>query len=115
MIRQTGGAASGATSTRSSPSSSASLRAASGVMIPSCAPEEPMTRTSRALIRSLTRVFRMDSLSMDTPEVGPDRTVHRCQADGEGAGVMLDQRSEEALQRAQHRAMDHHDRDFLRF
>src|SRR3989338_6520411 len=55
MIRQTGGSFCGATSTRSSPRSRASLTASIGVMIPSCAPSSPITRTCALRIRSLIR------------------------------------------------------------
>ena len=55
MMRQTGGLEPGATSTRSSPSSSACLIAASGLITPSCSPPLPITRTSGSRILSLTR------------------------------------------------------------
>jgi hypothetical protein len=56
MIRQTGGLAVGAISTRSSPFCRAMVSACCGGMIPSCWPASSMTRTSRTLIRSLTRM-----------------------------------------------------------
>src|SRR5437773_5824861 len=56
-MRQTGGLASGETSTRSRPCTCASRSAWSGVMIPSWPPSGPMTRISRARILSLTLSF----------------------------------------------------------
>src|SRR6266568_9544268 len=54
-MRQTGGTAVGATSTRSSPFSWARLSAWDVGMTPSCCPSSSMTRTSRILIISLIR------------------------------------------------------------
>ena len=59
MILHTGGLASGETSTKSNPSSSALFKASLMLMIPSCLPEEDITRTSLAVIRSL--VLRPES------------------------------------------------------
>src|SRR4029450_2568611 len=56
MMRQTGGVAVAAISTRSSPFCRAIASACCGAMMPSCAPVSSMTRTSRTLIRSFTRV-----------------------------------------------------------
>src|SRR5689334_17603525 len=56
MMRQTGGTAVAAISTRSSPFCRAMVSACCGAMIPSCAPVSSMTRTSRTLMRSFTRV-----------------------------------------------------------
>src|SRR5215471_11114869 len=56
MMRQTGGTAVAAISTRSSPFCRAMASACGGGMIPSCVPSSSMTRTSRTLMRSLTRV-----------------------------------------------------------
>src|SRR3954471_10959071 len=56
MMRQTGGTAVAAISTRSSPFPRAMAIACGGGMIPSCVPSSSMTRTSRTLMRSLTRV-----------------------------------------------------------
>ena len=53
---QTGGLAVAAISTRSRPFCRAIASACGGGMIPSCEPSSSMTRTSRALMRSLTRV-----------------------------------------------------------
>src|SRR5438270_6669753 len=54
-MRQTGGTALGATSTRSRPFSCASASASCVAMTPSCCPSSSMTRTSRIRIISLTR------------------------------------------------------------
>src|SRR5436190_24347022 len=56
MMRQTGGTAVAAISTRSSPLVRAMASACGGGMMPSCVPSSSMTRTSRTLMRSLTRV-----------------------------------------------------------
>src|SRR5438045_993725 len=56
MMRHTGGTAVAAISTRSSPFVRAIASACGGGMIPSCDPSSSMTRTSRTLMRSLTRV-----------------------------------------------------------
>ena len=53
MILQTGGLASGDTSTKSKPSSSAWFKASLILIIPSCFPVLEMTRTSLAVIFSL--------------------------------------------------------------
>ena len=58
MIRQTGGVAVAAISTRSSPFSSAIIRAWEGGMMPSWEPSSSMTRTSFARMRSLMRTVR---------------------------------------------------------
>src|SRR5687768_9876347 len=55
MIRQTGGVAVAAISTRSSPLPRAMVSACCGGMIPSCSPVSSITRISRTLMRSLTR------------------------------------------------------------
>ena len=55
MIRQTGGLAIGATSTRSRSSSRARRSASGTALIPSWSPSGPMRRTSRARMRSLIR------------------------------------------------------------
>lgn len=54
MIRATGGSAFGATSTRSRPRSSATLRASSVLKMPSWAPSSSTKRTRAARMRSLT-------------------------------------------------------------
>src|SRR5260221_819099 len=56
MMRQTGGTAVAAISTRSRPFVRAMASACGGGMMPSCEPSSSMTRTSRTLMRSLTRV-----------------------------------------------------------
>ena len=56
MILQTGGSAVGEISTRSRPFSRAIRTASYGCMTPSWPPSSSITRTSRARIRSLTRV-----------------------------------------------------------
>src|SRR5688572_22029211 len=56
MIRQTGGLAMGATSTRSRSASLAMTSASGRLLIPNCAPSASIRRTSRALIRSLLLV-----------------------------------------------------------
>src|SRR5687768_13661996 len=56
MMRQTGGVAVAAISTRSSPLPRAMVSACCGGMMPSCCPVSSMTRTSRTLMRSFTRV-----------------------------------------------------------
>src|SRR6188472_752531 len=56
MMRHTGGTAVAAISTRSRPFVRAIAMACGGGMIPSCVPSSSMTRTSRTLMRSLTRV-----------------------------------------------------------
>ena len=53
--RQTGGTASAAISTRSTPCWRARVSASLRVMTPSCLPSAPITRTSRARILPLTR------------------------------------------------------------
>lgn len=55
MIRQTGGLARSATSTRSSSRARARFSASGSGLMPSCSPSEEMTRTSRARIFSLIR------------------------------------------------------------
>ena len=55
MMRTTGGLALSATSTRSRSRSRARFKASGKGRIPSCSPSRSMTRTSRALIRSLIR------------------------------------------------------------
>src|SRR5580658_8082685 len=56
MILQTGGWAVGAISTKSNACSRAFFSASYGGMIPSCSPSSPITRISRARMRSLMRV-----------------------------------------------------------
>lgn len=56
MILQTGGRASGATSTRSRSASRATRNASSTRTIPTCSPPGPMSRTSGTRMRSLMRV-----------------------------------------------------------
>src|SRR3954467_8601555 len=56
MILQTGGLASGATSTRSRSASAATRRASSMRTMPTCSPPGPISRTSGTRMRSLTRV-----------------------------------------------------------
>src|SRR4029453_5246684 len=56
MIRHTGGFAVAAISTRSRPFCRAMASACGGGMMPSCCPVSSMTRTSRTLMRSFTRV-----------------------------------------------------------
>src|SRR5579883_2117804 len=58
MIRHTGGLAVGATSTRSSPASWARASASRMGTIPSCSPFRPISRTSRARMRSFILVSR---------------------------------------------------------
>lgn len=58
MMRQTGGCEVGATSTRSSSDSSAFASASRTAITPSCSPSAPITRISRARIRSFTRGSR---------------------------------------------------------
>src|SRR5574337_1833695 len=73
MIRQTGGLASGATSTRSSDSFWAVSRASWIGRIPSCAPSGLITLTSLIRIRSFTRTL----LLMDAPpSLGRYRNLH---------------------------------------
>jgi hypothetical protein len=55
MIRQTGGFASAATSTKSRSSCRAMFSASGSDLIPSCLPSGSIRRTSRARIRSLIR------------------------------------------------------------
>src|SRR5215471_4599731 len=55
-MRQTGGVAVGAISTRSTPLARAMFKASPSERIPSCLPSTPMTRTSRARIFPLTLV-----------------------------------------------------------
>ena len=57
MIFTTGGSAFGDISTRSNPASLESLKASFELIIPSCSPLWPITRTSRARISSLIRIF----------------------------------------------------------
>src|SRR5215831_18613019 len=57
MIRQTGGAAVGAISTRSSPASRAFWSASAIATTPSASPSAPIRRTSFHRIWSLTRMF----------------------------------------------------------
>src|SRR5262245_66577311 len=57
MILQTGGCASGESSTRSSPTRCAMSRAASVGMTPSCTPSSLITRTSGTRIALLTRTL----------------------------------------------------------
>src|ERR1022692_683111 len=56
MILHTGGCAVGAISTKSRDCSRAFFSASNGCMIPNCSPSSPMTRISRARIRSFIRV-----------------------------------------------------------
>src|SRR5580658_5275906 len=62
MMRQTGGWAVGATSTRSSPTSSARLTALGVSRIPSCLPSGEITRTCGTLMRWFRRMFAKGSL-----------------------------------------------------
>src|ERR1700759_4982266 len=55
MIRQTGGEACGATSTRSRSAARAMARASGSGLMPTCSPSAETKRTSRARIRSLIR------------------------------------------------------------
>jgi hypothetical protein len=59
MIRQTGGRASAATSTKSMPASLALVKASRTGITPNCSPSTPMTRTGEILICSLIRLFRL--------------------------------------------------------
>src|ERR1051326_4744812 len=59
MMRQTGGCAVGEISTRSRFFSRAILRASNGGIMPICWPSSPITRISRARIRSLIRIKRL--------------------------------------------------------
>src|SRR5207237_6750387 len=72
MIRQTGGVAVAAISTRSRPFSSAIIRACAGGMMPSWAPSSSMTRTSLARMRSLilTVLWSMRHLLRGRPSSG---------------------------------------------
>src|SRR5918996_333953 len=76
-MRQTGGAAVGATSTRSSPFSCASASACAVGMTPSCWPSSSMTRTSRIRIISLTRrsLAMVDPLLQQTSHLTDDGRV----------------------------------------
>src|SRR6266705_2243539 len=66
MIRQTGGVALAAISTRSSPRSSASMSACAGGMMPSWEPSSSMTRTSLARMRSLMRTVLVSMRHLPT-------------------------------------------------
>src|SRR5210317_2415766 len=86
MIRQTGGAALGETSTRSRPCSSAACSAAPNSMIPSCPPSSSMTRTSLARIDSLILVVSllmthllMVQFTLFVYETNKIRRLHRFQ------------------------------------
>ena len=59
MMRQTGGCAVGETSTRSRFFSRAIFSASNGGRIPICWPSSPITRISRARMRSLMRIKRL--------------------------------------------------------
>src|SRR5947208_2218944 len=59
MMRQTGGCAVGEISTRSRFFSRAILSASKGGMMPICSPSSPITRISRARIRSFVRIKRL--------------------------------------------------------
>src|SRR5262249_35257327 len=81
MIRQTGGTAVAAISTRSSPFCRAIVSACCGGMMPSCCPVSSMTRTSRTLIRSFTRVRS----SRRGPRSNAITTSYRCEPDQPGS------------------------------
>src|ERR1043165_4488321 len=63
MMRQTGGSALGATSTKSKPCSRARRTASRVSMTPNCSPSSPMTRTSGTRILSLMRAAGCRRLS----------------------------------------------------
>src|ERR1043165_6662008 len=67
MMRQTGGSAVAATSTRSSPLLRASCTASRVFMMPSCSPSSAMTRTCGTRMRSLMRVAGARRLSGRPP------------------------------------------------
>src|SRR6478609_4285048 len=73
MILQTGGLASGATSTRSRSASAATRRASSMRTIPTCSPPGPIRRTSGTRMRSLTRV----SVLMGPPMLSSRNPTHQ--------------------------------------
>src|SRR5262245_20734673 len=91
MMRQTGGFAVGAISTRSSPASRASWRASDITTMPSASPSAPISRTSFQRICSLTRMFvlsifhlrnRFGLPARDRRRGGREKIGH-----GHGAGV----------------------------
>src|SRR5215208_5307162 len=73
MILQTGGLASGATSTRSRSASAATRRASSMRTMPTCSPPGPIKRTSGTRMRSLTRV----SVLMGPPMLSSRSPTHQ--------------------------------------
>src|SRR6478609_9628455 len=73
MILQTGGLASGATSTRSRSASAATRRASSMRTMPTCSPPGLIKRTSGTRMRSLTRV----SVLMGPPMLSSRNPTHQ--------------------------------------
>src|SRR5947208_34711 len=79
MMRQTGGAAVGETSTKSSPLPRATLRASKGGMMPSCLPSSSITRTSLARILSLIRTYR-SAIKIPSPRLGREPRLYQSDA-----------------------------------
>src|SRR5690606_11778565 len=76
MIRQTGGSAFGAISTKSTPSCSARRKASAVLTIPSCSPSTPIRRTSGMRISALIRlVFSVAMLR--SPKINQFTQLHR--------------------------------------
>src|SRR5215831_4969504 len=73
MIRQTGGAAVGAISTRSSPASRAFWSASAITTTPSASPSAPIRRTSFHRIWSLTRMFFLSIFHLRRQFLFPSR------------------------------------------
>src|SRR5579859_4401180 len=83
-MRHTGGTALAEISTKSRPRSRAILRASNGCMTPSWAPSSPITRISRARIRSLVRIKRLSiTFLREIALCGKQRRSERSIARGE--------------------------------
>src|SRR5262245_30758071 len=91
MIRHTGGLALGATSTRSSSRARAAARASGRFTTPSCSPASPMSRTSRARIRSfvLGSSVAMSAPRLQMGDAGLDATMADAGSVRHGAGTTI--------------------------
>src|SRR6185295_16711275 len=76
MMRQTGGLAVGAISTRSSSAASALATASASVTMPSCSPSSPTSRISAALISPLIRCALSWAIAYSPSEKKRDRAPH---------------------------------------
>ena len=89
MMRQTGGCAVGEISTRSRFFSRAILSASNGGMMPICSPSSPITRISRARIRSFVRIKRLSIQNLRTLSTPWDKKVYHALKIGQRVGGVL--------------------------